>query len=158
MKSLASKVKSLALASKPQVLENCPVLGSRTALFLESLKFCGCHEKIFEDLFFWRTLAPVSFVLGLGLKQSCPWPREGLSSEGLLFASASHFLCVLGLGLKPCVLNSTSGNRHLYSYVRLMMTNKFEICIHCSVYYCDKLLMRCHVVSMLRLVMLTQCG
>ena len=27
------------LASKPQVLENCPVLGSRTALFFEPLKF-----------------------------------------------------------------------------------------------------------------------
>ena len=32
-------LKSLALASKPQVLENCPVLGSRTALFFEQLKF-----------------------------------------------------------------------------------------------------------------------
>ena len=29
----------LALASKPQVLENCPVLGSRTALCFEQLKF-----------------------------------------------------------------------------------------------------------------------
>ena len=28
-------LKTLALASKPQVLENCPVLGSRTALFFE---------------------------------------------------------------------------------------------------------------------------
>ena len=37
--ALASKVKSLALASKPQVLENCPVLGSRTALFFKQLKF-----------------------------------------------------------------------------------------------------------------------
>ena len=37
--ALASKVKSLALVSKPQVLENCPVLGSRTALFFEQLKF-----------------------------------------------------------------------------------------------------------------------
>ena len=37
LKSLASKVKSLV--SKPQVLENCPVLGSRTALFFEQLKF-----------------------------------------------------------------------------------------------------------------------
>ena len=27
-------LKSLALASRPQVLKNCPVLGSRTALFL----------------------------------------------------------------------------------------------------------------------------
>ena len=28
-----------SLASKPQVLKNCPVLGSRTALFFEQLKF-----------------------------------------------------------------------------------------------------------------------
>ena len=35
--ALASKVKSLA--SKPQVLKNWPVLGSRTALFFEQLKF-----------------------------------------------------------------------------------------------------------------------
>ena len=33
-------LKSLALASKPQVLENCPVLGSRTALFFECLNYC----------------------------------------------------------------------------------------------------------------------
>ena len=31
--TLASKVMSLALALRPQVLENWPVLGSRTALF-----------------------------------------------------------------------------------------------------------------------------
>ena len=37
--ALASKVKSLA--SRPQVLENWPVFGSRTALFFELLKFCG---------------------------------------------------------------------------------------------------------------------
>ena len=47
--------KSLALASKPQVLENCPVLGSRTALFFEPLKFCWkapeTSQKICEDLF-----------------------------------------------------------------------------------------------------------
>ena len=49
-------LKSLALASKPQVLENCPVLGSRTALFFEPLKFCWktaeTLRKICEDLFF----------------------------------------------------------------------------------------------------------
>ena len=33
--SLASKVKSLVLASRPQVLENWPVLSSRTAVFFE---------------------------------------------------------------------------------------------------------------------------
>ena len=32
-------LKSLALTSKPQVLKNSPVLGSRTALFFEQLKF-----------------------------------------------------------------------------------------------------------------------
>ena len=48
-------LKSLALASKPQVLENCPVLGSRTALFFEQLKFRWktpeTSRKICEHLF-----------------------------------------------------------------------------------------------------------
>ena len=63
----------------------------------------------------------------------CPWPREGLFSEGLSLALTSDFFvslasrrsvfgravigldlglfCVLGLGLKPCVLDSTSDYR-----------------------------------------------
>ena len=55
--ALASKVKSLAvaLASKPQVLENCPVLGSWTVLFLKPLKFCWktpeTSRKTCEHLF-----------------------------------------------------------------------------------------------------------
>ena len=52
LKSLASKVKSLALASRPEVLENWPVLGSRTALFFGKLKFCGAVEKFFGKRFF----------------------------------------------------------------------------------------------------------
>ena len=50
LKSLASKVKSLAL--RPQVLENWPVLGSRTAPFFELLKFWGAPEKFFGKCFF----------------------------------------------------------------------------------------------------------
>ena len=46
LKSLA-----LALASRPQVLENWPVLGSRTALFFGMLKFCGGLEKLFGKRF-----------------------------------------------------------------------------------------------------------
>ena len=42
----------MSLASKPQVLENLPVLGSRTALFFEMLKFCGAPEELFERRFF----------------------------------------------------------------------------------------------------------
>ena len=106
--ALASKVKSLALASRPQVLENWPVLGSRTALFFGKLKFCGAVEKFFnflESVFSWRSLEKflwrpffffffgehlrfVSLVLGLGLEHSCPWPRECLSSERLSLALA----------------------------------------------------------------------
>ena len=68
-----------------------------------------------EDLFFFffgEHLPLVSLVLGLGLEHSCPWPRECLSSErlSLALALASDFFCVLGLGLglEPCVLDSTS--------------------------------------------------
>ena len=96
--ALASKVKSLALASRPQVLENWPVL--------------DCLKNFCEDLFFFffgEHLRFVSLVLGLGLEHSCPWPRECLSSERLSLALASDFFCVLGL--EPCVLDSTSALR-----------------------------------------------
>ena len=45
-------LKSLALASRPQVLENWPVLGSRTAVFFELLKFREALEKFFGKRFF----------------------------------------------------------------------------------------------------------
>ena len=50
--ALASKVKSLTLASWLQVLENWPVLGSRTALFFELLNICETLEKFFGKRFF----------------------------------------------------------------------------------------------------------
>ena len=69
--------------------------------------------KTFFFFFFGEHLRFVSLVLGLGLEHSCPWPRECLSSErlSLALALASDFFCVLGLGLglEPCVLDSTSG-------------------------------------------------
>ena len=109
-------LKFFALASKPLVLENCPVLGSRTALFFESLKFCRSPEKkilktffwgerlknSFEDLLFWRTIAPVSLVLGLGLEHPCPWPREGLSSGKAVLGRAVLRRAVLSLGFFLC--------------------------------------------------------
>ena len=48
--------KSLTLASKPQVLENWSVLGWRTALLFESLKFCEAPKKFLEDFFFCNCL------------------------------------------------------------------------------------------------------
>ena len=44
-------LKFLAMGWKPQVLKNCPGLGSRTALFFAFLKFCRSPEKKFDDLF-----------------------------------------------------------------------------------------------------------
>ena len=93
-------MKSLALASRPQVLENWPVLGSRTALIFELLKYCGVLEKFFwktffcghrlknfcEDFFFGEhlrlcpwSLALASSITVLGLesvcpRKGCPWP------------------------------------------------------------------------------------
>ena len=136
-------MKSLAL--RPQILENWPVLGSRTALFFELLKFCEALEKFFgkrfvveiarkifvETFFFFDFffedrlknfcdfgehlhLCPWSLASSipvLGLKSVCPrkgcpwpWPRFFFVSLAL----ASVFFCVLGLGLEPYVLDSTS--------------------------------------------------
>ena len=52
-------------------------------------------EKLFWRSFFWRTLAAVSLVLGLGLEHSCSWPREGLSSNRLSLALVSDFFVSL---------------------------------------------------------------
>ena len=119
--ALASKVKSLA--SRPQVLENWPVLGSRTAVFFELLKFCGALEKFFRKHFLWRSLEKFLwrpfFFFGEHLRL-CPWPWPraflSLASRGSVLGRAVlglglGFFCVLGLGLEPCVLDSTSATR-----------------------------------------------
>ena len=130
-------MKSLALASKPQVLENCPVLGSRTALFFEPLKFCWkapeTSQKICKDLFLFSSsenclkkilktfIARKKFLktflsrllekffenllfFGEHLRL-CPW---FLASRGSVLGL--EIFCVFGLGLEPCVLDSTSAH------------------------------------------------
>ena len=101
-----------SLVSKLQVLENCPVLGSRTAVFLESLKFCRSFfvEKL---VFFWRifdfvflrtpekTFFEDIIFLSFGEHlRLCPCPRKGLSSKGLSLAS-DIFLCPWPRALCP---------------------------------------------------------
>ena len=113
---LASKVKSLAL--RPPFSWIVEILKIAWKKFLESVFYWRTPEKNFwrfnfflrspeknfwKLFFFWRTLSLVSlassiFVLGLERvcpRKGCPWPRI--------------FFCVLGLGLEPCVLDSTSG-------------------------------------------------
>ena len=68
------------------------------------LFFLRLPEKNFEDLFFGEHL------------RLCPWPWEGLSL-------ASKFFCVLGLGLEPCVLDSTSDNkRYFFQKMKIVMS------------------------------------
>ena len=106
-------MKSLALASRPQVLENWPVLGSRTALFFEFLNFvkrlkqflktffCGDRLKNFckDFFFFWRS--PNFF---LESTRACvlgpwPWPRAFLSLASRVSVLGK---AVLGLGFFLC--------------------------------------------------------
>ena len=101
--SLALKVKSLvfALASKPQVLENCPILGSRIAVaYFLNQNFVDRVKRIFEDLCFWRSPERF-FEEDFFSENTCPcvlglWPRAFLflASRGPVLGKA-----VLGLGL-----------------------------------------------------------
>ena len=78
LQSFFLKVKSLALASKPQVLSNCPVLGSKTALNFEPLKLCIIiiiRGGVLED------------VLGLENTFWSPWPRSLKSSKIAIFGN-----------------------------------------------------------------------
>ena len=79
-----------SLASKPQVLENCPVLGSRTALFLNHWNFVGKRQKPCgksAKTFFWFPQVEIAWKNVLKtffffLENTCvcvfgpwPWPR-----------------------------------------------------------------------------------
>ena len=80
------EVESLTLASKPQALKNCPVLGSRTALFFELLKFCGAPKKFFERRFFLEIAEKIlvkTFFFGEHLRL-CPWSLALASSIPVL--------------------------------------------------------------------------
>ena len=82
-----------SLASKSQALENCPVLGSRRALFFKSLKFCRSPEKFFcrscfleitcktflKTLLFFLNRPKKNFedliIIICFSEPLCPWPR-----------------------------------------------------------------------------------
>ena len=84
--------------------------------------FGGRLKKNFEDLLFIFCLENTCACV-LGLEHSCPWPQEGLSSEGL--SLASDFFCVLGL--EPCVVDSTSGK-----YFKMSCFFSFLLSLRCS--------------------------
>ena len=71
--------------------------------------FWKSPEKLFvkTSFFFWRALALVSLVLGLGLEHSSPWPRECLSSERLSLALALASGFFVSLALASSLVSST---------------------------------------------------
>ena len=96
-----------SLASRPQVLENWPALGSRTALFFELLKFCGALEKFFGKRFF------VEIAWKIFLKTSFFWRALALVSLALASRVSVLGKAVLGLGfffvsLASSLVSSTS--------------------------------------------------
>ena len=84
-------------------------LGFPNQIFWLRLQIGDCLKNFFEDLFFFFFLeSTCGCVLG-------PWPRAllSLASRGSVLGRAVlglglGFFCVLGLGLEPCVLDSTS--------------------------------------------------
>ena len=110
----------LGLASRPQVLENWPVLGSRTALFFGKLKFCGAVEKFFGKRFFveiaWKIFVKTFFFFGDRLKNFCEDLFFFFFGEHLRFVSL-----VLGLGLE----HSCPWPRECLSSERLSLASDF---------------------------------
>ena len=132
-------------ASSPRKLA-CPRLKDSTIFWIVKILWSGWKIfwktffveiawKIFVKtfFFFWRALALVSLVLGLGLEHSCPWPQECLSSERLSLALAEDFFCVLGL--EPCVLDSTS-NKHWIFLQNVLIGERAEQTCATKAYHC----------------------
>ena len=100
---------SLALASKPQVLENCPVLGSRTALFFEQFKFRWktpeISRKICEQLFCFPHLEHRCSQIGGG-----PAPQLKFHQKRLLFLQFLFSVFCLQQQLTTILKTRGSGN------------------------------------------------
>ena len=90
-------------------------------------------EKLFWRPFFLRTFAAVSLVLGLGLEHSCPWPREGLSSERLSLTLTSDFFVSSALASSivfstpPLPNNIGAVKWHLWRVLRVKQSIALQI-------------------------------
>ena len=80
--------------------------------------------------FFWRALALVSLVLGLGHEDSCPWPRECLSSERLSLAlDFFKFLALASslVSLTPPLLTALFNSDLLFVFYCIVETFAFRV-------------------------------
>ena len=83
-------LKSLALASKPWVLQNCPVLGLRTARFLNHWNFVGKRQKLCKYLFYFAQLEHRLSQAGLPPIEISPMTK--MWQKSLLFLQFQFFL------------------------------------------------------------------
>ena len=91
--------------------------------FLTGWNFIDWLKNVFPDRFIWRLTEKKflrSFFLGKHL-HLCPWSLALASSIPVLSLGLGFF-CVLGidLGLKPCVLDSTSGDYNINYRAKLL--------------------------------------
>ena len=80
----------------------------RDLLFTLPWKTVETSLKVYEDLFFWRTIARC--VFGHWSQAFLSLASRGSVLEKSVLGLGLEFFCVLGLGLEGCVLDSTSGN------------------------------------------------
>ena len=133
---------------RPQVLENWPVLGSRTALFFKLLKFCGAVEKFFGKrffcgnhlknfcVFFWFVKTFFFFLESTCACVLGPWPRAFLSLASRVSVLGK---AVLGFGLE-IFLCPWPWPRALCSRLHLcFLAPKIEVtlpCHHVIIFFC----------------------
>ena len=129
---IVNLIKSRALNSR--IFSNvCEEMGSehQSLLYYTSVTLYNAILYIAILYNFLRTFfLENAWACVLGLEHSCLWPREVLSLVRLSLALTSDFFCVLGLGLEPCVLDSTSGRcikNHQSARPR-------SITIHCTIF------------------------
>ena len=90
LRELAKKtLKTFLLLENSWIFRKIYELLKRTPFFFRERLNIPESWRIFgaKTLFFGDQIGIVSLVLDLGLEHFCPWPREGLSSEGLPLAS-----------------------------------------------------------------------
>ena len=80
--------------------------GDRLKNFCEDLFFFGEHLRLCPWFLALASSIPVLGLESVCPRKGCPWPWPRIFFGSL--ALASDFFCVLGLGLEPCVLDSTS--------------------------------------------------
>ena len=111
------------------------ILWSAWKIFWKTF-FCGDEKFLWRPLFFLESTC--ACVLG---PWPWPWPRAFLSLASRVSVLGKAvlglgFFCVLGLGLEPCVLDSTSNDDNENVSFANLGNSRLTICAHLWLAYC----------------------